>query len=112
MQVVTYWGKPLMVGNDAATALMAYAASLATTGNADSVTLTGIGEDGDEVDATMLVGQGCPLIAESTRSGFPEPDNAHVTADIRSRTSRLSDPEPIPHEDPWPGSPVYFDFSY
>jgi hypothetical protein len=100
MKHITYADKSLLVGDAAAEAITEYAAALASHGSADTVTLSAYGADGDDVEATLVLDAGTVLMAESTHSSIPEPDNAAAVQDMRSKTSLLVSPPPGgPHEE-------------
>ncbi len=89
--------KSLLVGDAAADALVRYAALVAQLGGGDSVELAAIGVDGEMVTASLLLNSGTVLMAESTRSELPEPDNTGVTEYMLKRlrsygTSDLEEP--------------------
>ncbi|MDQ4138149.1 MAG: hypothetical protein M3116_04805, partial [Actinomycetota bacterium] len=90
----------LLVGDDAADALVEYAALVAQLGSGDSVQLNGIGVDGEKVTASFLLNSGTVLMAESTSSELPEPDNLEATAYMRKqlRTYGTSDAEALAAE--------------
>lgn len=93
MKHVTYAQKSLLMGDDVADALLAYAALLADAGSADNVEVKGVGVDGEEVVATFVLGNGIDLMAETTRSGLPEPDNSSALAYIRDRSQAITNVE-------------------
>jgi hypothetical protein len=95
MKHITYAEKSLLLGDDAADALIAYAAVLATHGRGDSVTLRALSSDGDEVDATFLLTTGAPLMAETSTTRLPEPENADAVARMRTEIGRMESPEPV-----------------
>jgi hypothetical protein len=97
MKPITYAEKSLLLGDDAADALIVYAAALATHGRGDGVTLRALGSDGDEVDATFLLTAGAPLMAETSTTRLPEPDDADADAVARmqAETDRMVSPEPV-----------------
>jgi hypothetical protein len=95
MKHITYAEKSLLLGDDAADALIVYAAALATHGRGDSVTLRALSSDGDEVDATFLLTAGAPLMAETPTTRLPEPDDADAVARMQAETDRMVSPEPV-----------------
>jgi hypothetical protein len=99
MKHITYAEKSLLLGDDAADALIAYAALLATHGRGDSVTLRALSSDGDEVDATFLLTAGAPLMAETASRRLPEPENADAVARMRVQIDRMESPEPVTASD-------------
>ena len=92
---VTYAGKSMFTGDAAANALVEYAAALAHARDADSVRVRIVGPDGNEAEAHFLLDTGAPLMAESTNSNFPMPENAEVVEYMRRKTRQLMNPPPI-----------------
>ena len=92
MKHITYSDKNLLTGDDAADMLVRYAAVLANTRAADTVSLECIGADGDAVTATFLVGEGAPLMIETATGKLAEPDNAAGLSYMRAKIDRLSHP--------------------
>jgi hypothetical protein len=99
MKHVTYAEKSLLVGDEAADALTEYSALLAQHGHADTVTLKAYGADGEDVEATFVLDQGTILMAETTHSSIPEPDNSEAVRDMREKGMRLSSPPPVTPSD-------------
>jgi hypothetical protein len=95
MKHITYAHKSLLVGDEAADTITEYAAALARHGSADTVTLAAYGADGDDVEGTFVLDQGTVLMAETTHSSIPEPDNADVVMQMRGNILRLSPPNPV-----------------
>jgi hypothetical protein len=75
MKHITFGDKSLLIGDDAADAVLSYAARLATENKGDTVDIHAISSDGDEVTATFLLGPGVTMMAETTNTTLPEPDN-------------------------------------
>jgi hypothetical protein len=96
---ITYANKSLLVGDDAADTITEYAALLAQHHSADTVTLSAFGADGDDVEGTFVLGQGTVLMAESTHSSIPEPDNTDAVAQMREKIRRLTSPHPAQPDD-------------
>lgn len=92
MKHITYAEKSLLVGDAVADLLIEYAAALGTAQQADTVSLHAISSDGDEVDAMFLLGEGAPLMNETTTSTLPEPDNQTAETYIRERLQTLQSP--------------------
>ena len=90
MMHVTFAGKSLLMGDDAAEVLLAYATALAARGQADQVVIRAIGGDGNEVDVHMLLNAGTIIASESTNSTANAPDNRANVTDIRRRLGRLT----------------------
>ncbi|RFA18842.1 hypothetical protein [Subtercola boreus] len=92
MKHVTYAQKSLLVGDEAADTLAPYSALLAKHHSGDTVTLSAYDADGDDVEATVVLDQGTNLMAESTHSSIPEPDNAEAVRVMREKMMALSSP--------------------
>jgi hypothetical protein len=85
---ITFGDKSLLVGDEVADALLEYAAVLASEARGDTVEIHAIGSDGDEVTATFLLGPGVTMMAESSHTNLPEPDNAAALEYIRQARQR------------------------
>ena len=88
---VTIAGKSLLMGDEVADALVRYAALLGKVYSADRVVVRSVGRDGEEVEADFLLNPGVVLMAESTTSGLPEPDNADALRYLRDRMQQYED---------------------
>ncbi|PPF09576.1 hypothetical protein C5C45_14560 [Rathayibacter rathayi] len=95
MKHILFADKTILVGDEAADALVEYAVALAAKGTADSVEYSGIGADGASVDATFLVNAAAALVVETTPSDLPEPDNAREVARVRQRIHALTGEHPV-----------------
>lgn len=111
MMHLTFADKSLLVGDDAAHAVLDYATALADRGRADQVTVRAIGDDGNEVEVSFVLDAGTIIAAETTNSSMEAPDNDFAVADIRRRLGRLTHqvaPAPYPpralggNDDHWP----------
>src|ERR1700712_4210183 len=76
MKHVTYSEKSMLVGNEAADLLLEYAAAVSKIHTADTVNINALGSDGNNVEATFLLGEGAPLMAETATTDVEEPDNS------------------------------------
>jgi hypothetical protein len=85
MMHLTYSEKDLLVGDEVARLIVDYAAALANNGKADTVEVRAFGSDGDEVLATLLLGQGAPVMIETSNTSMIEPDNDGVVGYLRER---------------------------
>jgi hypothetical protein len=100
MKHITFSDKSLLVGDEAADLLLEYGAALMRQSSGDTVELHSISSDGDEVVASFLLGSGAPLMAETTTSQLPEPDNAEAVGYMRDRIRELDSPrEALPFDD-------------
>jgi hypothetical protein len=98
MKHITFADKNFLVGDSAADAILEYACMLGETQSADTIDITAIGADGDEVRATMFLSAGVPLVSETTTSTLPEPDNTETVAYIEARLTRHVDPGMVQHD--------------
>jgi len=85
MKHITFADKNFLVGTDMADAVLEYAGMLGETHTTDTIDINAIGSDGDIVQATLFLSAGVPLVAETTTSTLPEPDNAETLAYIEGR---------------------------
>ena len=100
MKHVTYADKNLMVGDETADTLIAYATALAVAKTADSVQINALGTEGEPVVATFLLDTGAPLMVETSPSTLDEPDNVEVTEYMTKRTQQLTSPKSVAPEGP------------
>ena len=82
--------KAVFLGDDAADALVSYAAHVAQLRTGDSIDLRGINAEGNEITTTFLLNPGTTLTAETTNMALGEPDNAAAIAYIRDRIKSFS----------------------
>jgi hypothetical protein len=90
MMHVTFSDQTLLVGDEIAELVIEYAAALTRTGGADTVKVQAYGSDGDKVVATLLLDSGASLMAKTTHSDLPDPDNTEAAAYIRRNLSAVS----------------------
>jgi len=105
MKHLTYAEKSLLVGDSTADLLLEYAAALGTAGQADTVQVKAMSSDGDDVEATFLLGEGAPLMAETSTTKVPEPDNTEADTYLREKIQVLTHPpvaESLPEGDVYP----------
>ncbi|MBF4463028.1 MULTISPECIES: hypothetical protein [unclassified Rathayibacter] len=95
MKHILFADKTIVVGDDAADALVEYAVALAARSQADDVEYLGIGADGATVRVTFLVNAASALVVETTPSDLPEPDNTDEIRRIRSRIDALTGTHPV-----------------
>jgi hypothetical protein len=87
---VWFGQKAIFLGDDAADALVSYAAHVAQMHTGDSVDMRGINTEGNEITTTFLLNAGTSLTAETTNMALPEPDNADAIEYIRNRVQAFS----------------------
>jgi hypothetical protein len=88
MKHITFGDKSLLIGDAAADALLKYAAFLATAARGDTVEVHAISSDGDEVTASFLFGPGATVMAETSHTQLPEPDNSAAIAYMEQAQKR------------------------
>jgi len=109
MKRITYSDKSVLVGDEAAETLVDYAAMIARIGSAGSITLAAIGANGDEIEATFLLTQGTILMAETTTSTAPEPDNVHAIQYMNDRLYAILSPTQVQSEKATPEEPQEYE---
>src|ERR1700712_1604834 len=98
MKHITFGDKSLLLGDEAADSLLEYAAALTVHTTGDLITLSAISSDGDDVEASFLLGPGTTMMAETATSKFPEPDNTEAVKAIRDKLGRLTKPHNVQPE--------------
>ena len=102
---LTFADKSLLVDDATADLLLEYAAVLARNGDADNIAIHAFSSDGDEVDATLLLDAGAPIMVETSHTSLPDPDNDEVVTYMREQLIRRASPPPVPPADQhMPGS--------
>ena len=96
MKHVMYAEKSLMMGDEVVDLMMEYAVLLARQNSADRVEVEAIGVDGDPVTATFLIGPASIMVAESSRSTLPEPENASAVTYLKEQIGLIKEP-PLAH---------------
>jgi orotidine-5'-phosphate decarboxylase len=90
MKHVTFADKSLLVDDETADTMLQYAAALARNGGADAVDIHAYSSDGDEVIATLLLDAGAQIMAETSSTSLPGPDNTEALSYMREQLARLS----------------------
>ena len=94
MMHVTYDGKSVLMGDDAATLLMEYAAELGTRNAADVVNIEAVNIDGNSLTVAYLVNGSSELTAETTTATLEAPGSEEAVAYMRERIELLRNPPP------------------
>ena len=89
MKQVTYFEKSLLLGDEAASLLLEYAAAIAYNRRADTVMLTALEQGGAEVEVTYLLNAGTMMMAESSSSRNEEPNNHEAIGYMKDRMPGL-----------------------
>ena len=99
MYHVLYSDKDLLLGNEVAQLLVEYAALMGKVKTADEVKVQAIsGGDGDEVQALFVLNGGAALLAETTHSSLPEPDNANAIEYMHTQIRKYTEFTPADFE--------------
>lgn len=85
MHHLTLAEKSLLIGDEVADLLLSYAAVVASASTGDHITVRALGADGETVAAQILLNSGTTLVAESSESTLPEPDNTDLVLYLRDR---------------------------
>lgn len=91
-----YAEKSLLMGDEVVELMMEYAVLLARQSSADSVNVEAIGTDGDQVTATFLIGPATIMVAETTKSAVPEPENGVAVSYLKEQIGLIKTP-PLAH---------------
>lgn len=91
MKHLQFGTKSLFVGDEAADALVDYAAHVAQLQTGDRVDLRGFSSEGNRITTTFLLNAGTDLVAESTNLPFDadDADNVDAVAYMQSRVREL-----------------------
>lgn len=94
MMHVTFADKSLLVGDRVADLLVEYCAILARDNDADTISLNAYSNDGQKVVAKFALSEGAALLAESTETDLPDPENDEAERYLRARIDRRTSPPP------------------
>ena len=90
MRHVLYGQKSMLLDDDAAEALLAYAAHVSQLRTSDRVDMRGFTVEGNAVTTSFVLNGGTGLVAETTNLTMEEPDNRDAIAYIRKRIDEFS----------------------
>lgn len=96
MKRVMYSEKSLLMGDEVVNLMMEYAVVLARTSSADQIDVEAITAEGERVTATFLMGPATIMVAETTQSSYPEPENGAVVSYLREQIGLIKEP-PLAH---------------
>jgi hypothetical protein len=89
MKRVAYGGESFITSDEAAEALLAFAAAAAMSDVAEVIPLPSVRDDGKVVVLELVIGPASELITSPVDSPFPEPDTRGPSAALRARASEL-----------------------
>jgi hypothetical protein len=95
MKMLTYARRSVLVGDETADAVIAYAARLASLRQTETILLRVLSPRGRPAIAEVLLTPGAELMTLSVRARWAEPDNDTQVAHMRRETVRtVGAPEP------------------
>lgn len=99
MKELVFGGRGVLVGDTAADTVVEYAAVLARAATADTIELRALGERGQPLRVYYMLNSTVAIMAQSSSSSAPEPDNVEIVHYMRDAMKRL-DPDPLEYG--WP----------
>jgi hypothetical protein len=103
MKRVVYGGESFITSDDAAEALLAFAAAAAMSEVAEVVPVPAVRDDGAVVIVELVIGPSSELITYPLDSPFAEPDTRLSSAALRAHASELISSNPHATGGPIPG---------
>jgi hypothetical protein len=92
MKTIFYGGESFLTSDEAADALLRFAARLATTETAEVVAVPSVGADGVTSIIELVIGPASELMSVATNSPYDAPDAAALVADLIARGKAAGDP--------------------
>jgi hypothetical protein len=89
MRTISYGGESFTTSDDAADALLEFAAAAALNDFAGVIHLPAIDDQGETITADLVIGPSSELLVVPSHSGFAEPDTRAEVASLRARTADL-----------------------
>lgn len=89
MKRVSYGGESFITSDDAAVALLDFAASAAMSSVGEVVTLPSVLADGRVVSVSLVIGPSSELMTTPIETVHAEPDTREAVAALRARASEL-----------------------
>lgn len=94
MKELIFAGRPVLVGDAAADAVVDYTAVLMRASSADAVELRALDQNGRSIEVYYVLGGAAPVMAQTVDSSHAEPDNVEAVRYMRAAMRRL-DPGPL-----------------
>lgn len=94
MKELIFAGRPVLVGDAAADAVVDYTAVLMRASSADTVELRALDQNGRSIEVYYVLGSAAPVMAQTVDTSHAEPDNAEAVRYMRAAMRRL-DPGPL-----------------
>jgi len=94
MKELIFAGRPVLVGDAAADAVVDYSAVLVRAASADTIELRALDASGARIEVYYVLGSAGTVMAQTVESAEPEPDNAEAVTYMNAAIHRL-DPNPV-----------------
>lgn len=89
MRTVSYGGTSFNTSDEAASALLEFAAAAALNEFAAVVHVPAVDEEGEAMIADLVIGPASEIFVTQSKSTFDEPDTVETVAMLKERTSEL-----------------------
>lgn len=102
MERVSYAGDSFLTGSEIAHALLDYAQALAQAGQAATIEVPTVKDDGQPGLSEVLIGPSSQLVASDIDTDLPEPEDPALVIDMLGKATRLrshSSPTAMPYTD-------------
>lgn len=95
MKHILYDGASILTSDDAADAVIEYAAALAGGDRADTVAVPAVAADGTMTTTKILIGPASEVVVEEADDDELEPDHTEFVARLRAAARTFGHSEPI-----------------
>ncbi|MHA7987383.1 hypothetical protein ACX9R5_16425 [Rathayibacter sp. CAU 1779] len=92
MKELIFCGTPVLIGDEAADTLVAYAATLNRVGRSDNVELRALTTEGHDISVRYLLNSAATLMTQSTTMAALEPNNRQSVRYMKAAQHRLDPP--------------------
>lgn len=89
MRTISYGGESFTTSDDAADALLEFAAAAAMNDFAGVIHMPAVNEDGSAMTADLVIGPASELLVVPARAGYAELDTRAEVASLRAKTAEL-----------------------
>jgi hypothetical protein len=103
MMDLQYAGGTVTMSDDACATVLEYAAALARNSDSDTITIAVVGEDGERVEAEILIGPASQLLALPSKVPHRDLGDEAQIAQMVERTARLQPSRPVAAPESAPG---------
>ncbi|WP_394768956.1 hypothetical protein [Lacisediminihabitans sp.] len=101
MKIVSYGGESFITSDDAAEALLLFAAAAAINNIAEVIEVPSLRDDGRLITVSLVIGPASELIAFDVDSDFDEPDTSDSVRLLRERAATLGASSHVLHASPF-----------